>query len=125
MRVAKSPVLQRAVIEGMAELVEVARDNIVRAIHKRDMVSTRWFLERRAPGYSNRNESREAMPPDPVAEQKRAEAMRIVGAIIEERARLGLPPLFPRQAAPKVLEITDPTATRRAGDNGTPVLPRR
>ena len=125
MRVANSPVLQRAVIEGMAELVDVAQDNIVRAIHKRDMVSTRWFLERRAPGYSNRSENRESIPPDPEAEARRANAMKTIGALIEERARLGLPPIFARPPEPKIVEIVDRTATRREGDDGTRVLPRR
>jgi hypothetical protein len=86
-----------------------------------------WRLTQKARdrGYGVRADQENFTPLDPEAEAKRAEAVRLIGAIIEERARLGLPPLFPRQASPKLLEITDPTATRRAGDDGTRVLPRR
>jgi hypothetical protein len=52
---------------------------------------------------------RDTTPVDPQAEEKRAQAMKLVGAIIEERARLGLPPIFatnvkPRGPAPPMIE---------------------
>jgi hypothetical protein len=54
-------------------------------------------------------------PPDPEAEAKRANAVRIISALVEERARLGLPPVFGKPT-PKILEITD---------SGNAVPPRR
>ena len=46
-------------------------------------------------GYGPRLGREDAPPPDPDAEAKRANAMKVVGALIEERARLGLLPIFP------------------------------
>jgi hypothetical protein len=108
MRVAKSPELQTAMNEGMAALIDVAQDNVVRAIRERDMISTRWFLERKGVrlGYSNRPEAVPVAPPDPAAQAEHSRALTLAMAMLEERARQGLPPLFYKPEKQQVVGVT-------------------
>lgn len=126
-RVSKNVELQRFIADLDELIIDTAENVIFRAVKKGSDVNARFLLQQKARnrGYGPRPERDDTPPPDPLAEQKRAEAMKLVGAIIEERARMGLPPLFPRAPEPKIVEITDRTATRRAGDDVTLVRHRR
>jgi hypothetical protein len=113
---ASSPELQRVAAEAKAEVIDMAEGNVVAAIRRRDMPTTRWFLERHHPAYARKREIKDMAPPDPQTEAKRAEVMRLVVAMLEERARLGSPRIFAKGPAPKMLEITDHGGKPRASD---------
>jgi hypothetical protein len=124
-RVAKSEVLQQAIREGKMELVDVARDNVVQAIHDQDMVTTRWALERFDPEYVTKREIRELTPPDPNAEAHRMKAIAFFSQMIEERIRAGLPPIFAEPTQPRrenphapMIELNPVTPKKPNGHGG-------
>jgi hypothetical protein len=123
-RVAKSEVLQRAIREGKTELVDVAEDNVVRAIHAGDMISTRWFLERRHADYASKREIKDITPPDPNAEAHRMKAIAFFTRAIEERIRLGLPPIFAepgpehQKPSPPMIDVTPVSPKKPNGHGG-------
>ena len=84
---------------GHELIVDTAENVIFTAVQNGSDVNARFLLlqKGRSRGYG-RPEREDPPPPDPLAEQRRAEAVRMVRAIIEERARLGLPPLFGKPA---------------------------
>ena len=119
-RVEKSEVLKAAIQEGRAYIGEVAIDNVVQSILDKDMVTTRWYLERRNPDYSSKRENREIpAPPDPEEEKQRQQLVQFFRAEVERRARLGLPSIFsdaetspaqqPARQAP-MIDVTPRTA---------------
>ena len=78
-----------AIDEGKSELIEVAEDNVVRAIRAQDMTTTRWFLERkgRDRGYGSKLGHEDVTPVDPELETKRREVLGAFMAFLSEKAR--------------------------------------
>jgi hypothetical protein len=125
-RVNRNPEL-RTFLSDLDELIIDTAENVIfTAVRNGSDANARFLLlqKGRSRGYG-RLEREDAPPPDPDAEARRANAMKIIGSMIEERARLGLPALFAKEPEPKIVEITDSRPARRVGENGTSVPTRR
>lgn len=120
-RVNRNPELRTFIADLDELIIDTAENVIFTAVKNGSDVNARFLLQQKARnrGYGNRLEREDTPPPDPDAEAKRANAMKVVGAIIEERARLSLPPLFAKPRPTVRLAITE-----RAGDDERGCVPR-
>jgi hypothetical protein len=130
-RIHNNPHLQEFVRQVEAYAGDMVEGNILDLCADKDGAMLRFYADRKLKdrGYGLKLDFRDETPVDPLAEQRRAEAMRIVGAMIEQRARLGLPPLFARPAAPVIEgalnspkppaeEPTKPPPTKKSNGHG-------
>lgn len=125
-RIKHNPHLLAFVLEIEAHVGDMVEGNIVELCEEKDGAMLRFYADRklRDRGYGLKFDFKDNTPIDPLAEQKRAEAMKLVGAMIEERARLGLPPLFAK-AGPAPVTIEGAVSQPKKPVELDPVLPKK
>ena len=117
-RIRENVDLQEFVANLDEEVNNLAEDVVVQALRAGDVATARWRLDRKAKhrGYGFKvDRTGEELPVivDAVAEARRFETLRLIGQIMEDRARAGLPPLFPDDDKPEPLVINQLPQSRQ------------
>jgi hypothetical protein len=94
-RVAKSSDLQQALREGVESINDIAQGHLIRLIKKGDFRAVTFQLDRAHPDYTSREQAMAVTQPSPQSQALRQAAYNALMEMVLDRARRGLPPIFP------------------------------